>query len=50
MEKCGTLTTGFGAPVYDTANSMTLGNNGPMLFDDVNFVEKNGSFRPGAYP
>lgn len=44
MEKCGTLTTGFGAPFYDTANSMTLGNNGPMLFDDVNFVEKMAHF------
>ncbi len=44
MEKCKSLTTGFGAPVYDTSNSVTLGNNGPMMFDDVNFIEKMAHF------
>ena len=50
MEKCKSLTTGFGAPVYDTSNSVTLGNNGPMMFDDVNFIEKMAHFDPDPHP
>lgn len=42
--KCEKLTTGFGAPVYNTANSLTVGPNGPMLFEDVDFVEKMAHF------
>ena len=44
MNKKGNLTTSFGAPVYDTYNSLTVGNNGPVLLEDVNFVEKMAHF------
>lgn len=44
MNKKGTLTTSFGAPIYDTRNSLTIGNNGPVLLEDGDFVEKIAHF------
>ena len=34
------LTTVFGAPVADNNNSMTAGPKGPMLMQDVWYLEK----------
>ena len=34
------LTLAQGAPIYDTANSETLGSEGPVLLQDVQFIEK----------
>ena len=39
-----TLTLAQGAPVYDTANSETLGPDGPVLLQDVQFIEKMAHF------
>ena len=39
-----TLTLSQGAPVYDTANSETLGPKGPVLLQDVQFIEKMAHF------
>ncbi|MBF0498231.1 MAG: catalase [Deltaproteobacteria bacterium] len=38
------LTTNFGAPVNDDQNSMTAGNPGPILMQDVHLLEKLGHF------
>ena len=42
------LTTDVGAPVYDNQNSMTAGPRGPLLLQDVWFLEKLGFRREGA--
>jgi catalase len=46
------LTTGFGQPVDDDQNTMTAGNPGPVLMQDVHLLEKLGHFDreriPGA--
>ena len=39
-----TLTTDFGTPVPDDQNSMTAGNPGPILMQDVHLLEKLGHF------
>jgi len=39
-----TLTTNNGAPVGDNQNSKTIGNNGPVLLEDINLIEKLASF------
>ncbi len=39
-----TLTTAFGAPVVDNQNSMTAGPHGPVLLQDVWFLEKLAHF------
>lgn len=44
MQRQPELTTGEGAPVYDTGNSLTLGTDGPVLLEDVNFIEKLSHF------
>ena len=44
MGKCEKLTTGFGAPVYNTSNSLTLGPDGPVLLEDGDFTEKMAHF------
>jgi catalase len=38
------LTTGFGQPVDDDQNTMTAGNPGPVLMQDVHLLEKLGHF------
>ncbi|MFO0793966.1 MAG: catalase [Candidatus Brocadiaceae bacterium] len=39
-----TLTTNFGASVYDDQNSMTAGNPGPVLIQDIHLLEKLAHF------
>ncbi len=38
------LTTAFGAPVGDDQNSLTAGERGPILIQDVHLLEKLGHF------
>ncbi|MDG6229752.1 MAG: catalase [Candidatus Thermoplasmatota archaeon] len=38
------LTTAFGIPVGDDQNSLTAGNRGPVLMQDVHLLEKLGHF------
>jgi catalase len=38
------LTTNTGAPVGDNQNSKTLGNNGPVLLEDIHLIEKLAAF------
>jgi catalase len=35
-----TLTTAFGIPVADDQNSMTAGERGPVLLEDLHLLEK----------
>ena len=44
MAKKKTLTNNFGAPVADDQNTMTAGNPGPTLMQDVHLLEKLGHF------
>src|SRR5690625_870545 len=44
------LTTAFGAPVADNHNSMTAGPRGPMLLQDVWFLEKMAHFDREVIP
>ncbi len=44
MEKKTTLTTSNGAPVADNQNAMTAGARGPMLLQDVWYLEKMAHF------
>ena len=39
-----TLTTNTGAPVIDNQHSKTAGENGPVLLEDINLIEKLASF------
>ena len=38
------LTTNNGAPVGDNQNSLTVGNEGPVLLQDINLIDKLASF------
>lgn len=38
------LTTNTGAPVGDNQNSKTVGNNGPVLLEDIHLIEKLAAF------
>lgn len=38
------LTTNMGTPVGDNQNSLTVGNEGPVLLQDVNLIDKLASF------
>ncbi|WP_419870341.1 catalase [Chryseobacterium sp. CT-SW4] len=38
------LTTNTGTPVGDNQNSKTVGNNGPVLLEDVHLIEKLAAF------
>ena len=38
------LTTAFGIPVVDDQNSLTAGERGPVLMQDVHLLEKLGHF------
>ncbi|BBG59270.1 MULTISPECIES: catalase [Providencia] len=49
MKKKG-LTTAFGAPVADNNNVMTAGKRGPMLLQDVWFLEKLAHFDREVIP
>ena len=44
------LTTNVGAPVADNQNVMTAGPRGPMLLQDVWFLEKLAHFDPKSSP
>ena len=44
MEKKKRLTTSCGNPVDDNKNSMTAGERGPMLLQDVSFINKIQKF------
>ncbi len=39
-----TITTNSGAPVGDNQNSKTIGNNGPVLLEDMHLIEKLAAF------
>jgi catalase len=43
-KKKKTLTTAFGIPVGDDQNSLTAGERGPILMQDVHLLEKLGHF------
>ena len=45
-----TLTTAAGAPVADNQNSQTAGPRGPMLLQDVWFLEKLAHFDREVIP
>jgi catalase len=38
------LTTNQGAPIHDNQNSLTIGERGPILLQDVQFIEKMAHF------
>jgi catalase len=44
MKKSKKLTTAFGVPVGDDQNTMTAGERGPALMQDVHLLEKLGHF------
>lgn len=44
------LTTNTGAPVPDNQNVTTAGPRGPMLLQDVWFLEKLAHFDRGGHP
>ena len=44
------LTTAFGAPVPDNQNAMTAGPRGPMLLQDIWFLEKLAHFDREVIP
>ena len=45
-----TLTTNFGKPVEDDQNSITAGDNGPVLMQDVHLIEKLAHFNRERIP
>ncbi|MCW2782577.1 MAG: katA [Marmoricola sp.] len=46
----GGSTTGTGAPAQSDRNSLTLGNNGPILLHDTHFVEQMAHFNRERVP
>lgn len=50
MTKTPKLTTAFGAPVSDNQNTMTAGRRGPVLLQDVWFLEKMAHFDREVIP
>jgi catalase len=44
MEKKKHLTTNQGVPIADNQNSLTVGERGPVLLQDVQFIEKMAHF------
>ncbi|MFF3471656.1 catalase, partial [Bacillus velezensis] len=44
------LTTSWGAPVGDNQNSMTAGDRGPALIQDVHLLEKLAHFNRERVP
>ncbi|MFX1258787.1 MAG: catalase, partial [Promethearchaeota archaeon] len=49
-EKSKTLTTAGGAPVSDNQNSITAGERGPVLMQDVHLLEKLATFARERIP
>jgi len=49
-EKTSSLTTAFGIPVGDDQNSLTAGERGPVLIQDVHLLEKLGHFNRERIP
>jgi catalase len=49
-EKISNLTTAFGIPVGDDQNSLTAGERGPVLIQDVHLLEKLGHFNRERIP
>ena len=50
MSRDKKLTTNVGAPVPDNQNAMTAGPRGPMLLQDVWFLEKLANFDREVIP
>lgn len=50
MKKDNLLTTNFGAPVADDQNSITAGDHGPVLMQDVHLLEKSAHFNRERIP
>ena len=50
MKKAPGLTTAFGAPVPDNQNTMTAGARGPVLLQDVWYLEKMAHFDREVIP
>ena len=50
MKKNNKLTTSAGAPVVDNQNTMTAGRYGPVLLQDVWFLEKLAHFDREVIP
>jgi catalase len=44
------LTTGFGIPVGDDQNSLTAGERGPILMQDVHLLDKLSHFNRERIP
>jgi len=44
------LTTNFGKPVEDDQNSITAGDRGPVLMQDVHLIEKLAHFNRERIP
>ena len=38
------LTTGQGHPIFDNNNSLTVGERGPTLLQDIEFIDKIANF------
>ncbi|MCD4820844.1 MAG: catalase [Methanococcoides sp.] len=49
-ENTSSLTTAFGIPVGDDQNSLTAGERGPVLIQDVHLLEKLGHFNRERIP
>ena len=49
-EKTSSLTTAFGIPVGDDQNSLTAGERGPVLMQDVHLLEKLSHFNRERIP
>ena len=43
-EPMPTMTNSMGKPISNDKNSLTVGPNGPVLLEDVNFIEKLAHF------
>src|SRR3954466_16397377 len=50
MTKKKNLTTSWGAPVGDNQNSITAGQRGPVLIQDVHLLEKLAHFNRERVP
>ena len=44
FQKPGVLTDGFGHPLGDRLNSLTVGERGPMLLQDLQFIDEMAHF------
>lgn len=49
-DKKKVLTTSFGAPVDDDQNTLTAGNPGPALLQDIHLIEKLAHFNRERIP